>query len=140
MESEEADKGDIVPQQPWCRGEYMPRHLSEIQDELSYHIGKAPSYRDPDEEFFGENIHTHFARLIKAFGLVRDKVGEERYARLVVMAEQAKALFLEDPEEINGKTDQGIDLIWAIDTLLEEGRDERYAAGLPDVDGRVTGD
>ena len=72
--------------------------------------------------------------------MVRQKVGEERYARLMDLAARAKALFLEDPEDNNGKTDQGIALIYEIEAIVQEARGRRVREKLANDEGEVTGD
>lgn len=122
------------------RNRYVPKFLGEIQDGLQAHIGKAPGYHDGFDSFMGNDIHSLFARIEEGSGLSRDKLGEDRHAQLVSMARGVKALFLADPEDNNGKTMEGVRIIWAMDALIQEVRDERLRTGLLDDEGMLTGD
>ena len=59
---------------------------------------------------------------------------------MVAFADEAKSLFLADPDDTNGKTAEGCDKLMAIYDLLEEVRGERYHAGILDFEGLLTGD
>lgn len=119
---------------------YIPQSLSEIYDFLSYFIGNAPTMKDRSGHFPEDNIDTQFDTLVKSFGVVREKLGEERYARLVDLAARTKALYLEDPDDTNGKTMEGIKLVWEMEEVIQDARKRRVQAKLPDDDGEVTGD
>ena len=119
---------------------YVPQSLSEIYDFLSSFIGYAPTMKDPSGRYPEDNVDTQFDRLVESFGIVRKKLGEERYARLVDLAARTKALYLEDPGETNGKTMEGIKLVWEMEEIIQDARKRRVKAKLPDDDGEVTGD
>ena len=119
---------------------YIPATLGEIYDLLgSMYLG-APTFIDRGGHFPNRNIDSEFHALVEAFGLVRKKVGEARYARLVDLAARAKALFAADPEDENGKTDQGRALLLEIEDLIQEVRRRRVREKLPDDEGEVSGD
>ena len=90
---------------------YVPETLSEINDFLAGLIGGAPTFVDDTGFFPNRNIDTQFAVLIAAFGKVRGKLGEERYAKLIDLSARTKALFLADPNDDNGWTLDCCDLI-----------------------------
>ena len=119
---------------------YVPQYLSEVQDVLTSMVGGAPTFLKPGFNGLGRNLESEFACVSEGIAGVRDKLGEERYARLMALLAQAKMLFLEDQNDDNGKTKQGCDLLWDMDEIIEEVRKERYAAGIPDEEGEVTGD
>ena len=119
---------------------YIAKSLSEIYDLLSSFIGGAPKMEDRLGHFPYYNIDTRFAQLVESFGVVREKLGEERYARLVDLAARTKALYLEDPDDTNGKTMEGIKLVWEMEEIIQDARKRRMQAKLPDDDGEVTGD
>lgn len=119
---------------------YIPQSLSEIYDFLSRFIGYAPTMEDPSGRYPEDNIDTEFDKLVESFGIVRQKLGEERYARLVDLAARTKALYVEDPDETNGKTMEGIKLVWEMGEIIQDARKRRVKAKLPDDDGEVTGD
>jgi len=103
-------------------------------------VGGAPRFIK--DEYFGpgRDLESEFKCATDGIAAVRDKLGDARYERLMVLLAQAKVLFLEDQNDDNGKTKQGCDLLWEMDAIIGEVQLERYAAGLPDVDGEVTGD
>lgn len=117
---------------------YIPQTLSEIQDMLTSMIGGAPTFLSDNDH--RRTIDTEFYALDAGFAVVRKKLGEERYAEAIDLSARAKALFLDDPEETNGKTMEGIKLIWALEEIVQDARNRRSKARLKDDEGRVTGD
>ena len=122
------------------REPYIPASLSEIYDQLGSMILFAPTFIDKAGVFPERNVETEFETLVQGFGLVRKKLGEDRYATLVELAARAKALFADDQDNTNGKTDQGRALLFDIEDLLNEVRKRRVQTRQPDDDGEVTGD
>jgi hypothetical protein len=100
----------------------------------------APTFIDESGYFPNRNINSRFHQLTEGFGVVRKKLGEERYERLIDLAARTKALFADDPEDTNGKTDQGRALLYEMEDVLREVRSKRVAAKLKDDEGEVTGD
>ena len=119
---------------------YIPASLSEIYDLLASLIGGAPTFIDKIGVFPDRNIDSEFHVLTEGFAKVRKKVGEERYGKLMELAARAKALFAEDPEDNNGKTDEGIALLYEIEAIVQAARKRRVKAGSKDEDGEVSGD
>lgn len=119
---------------------YIPASLSEINDFFYHMIGAAPTFVDKSGAFPEDDIDRTYLQLTEAFGLVRKKLGEERYAALMDLAARSKALFADDPEETNGKTMEGIKLIWEMMDVVRSVRQRRVDDKLPDEDGEVTGD
>lgn len=119
---------------------YIPASLSEIYDFLAPLIGDAPTYVDDTGTYPSQNLDSRFSQLTEGFVRVRAKVGEERYAALIDLAARAKALFADDPEDKNGKTDQGIKLLWEIEDIIRAARSRRVKEKLPDDEGEVSGD
>jgi hypothetical protein len=117
---------------------HIPRTLSELEDFVASLFGGAPTFIDDHFDF--QNIDTEFDVYNQSLELVRKKLGEERYARLVSLGAQAKALFAADPEDTNGKTEQGFGLLKEIDDILHGIRSQRVKARLADEEGEVTGD
>ena len=119
---------------------YIPASLSEIYDLLASLVGGAPTFIDESGVFPERNIDSEFHVLTEGFGKVRKKVGEERYAALMQLAAQAKALFSEDQAEDNGKTMQGIALLYEIEDIIQSVRSKRVKAKEKDEEGDVSGD
>lgn len=120
---------------PYC---YIPASLSEIYDMLASLAGGAPTFVHP--MFPERNIDNEFEILRRALDIVRGKLGDERHAAALELAARAKALFLDDPAEDNGKTSEGIKLIFEIEDIIQAARNRRTKAGIKDEEGRVSGD
>lgn len=119
---------------------YIPASLSEIYDLLGAMFLWAPTFIDESGVFPERNLESEFHVLVESFGVVRKKLGEERYAKLVDLAAQAKALFADDPEDTNGKTDQGREVLLAIEAVIQEVRSSRVKAKLKDDGDEISGD
>jgi hypothetical protein len=119
---------------------YIPASLSEIYDTLGSMILGAPTFVDRWGDFPNRNIDSEFNKLTQGFALVRKKLGEERYAKLIDLAARAKALFATDQDDTNGKTDEGRALLFEIEDEIQAARRGRVKAKLPDEDGEITGD
>ncbi len=119
---------------------YIPETLSELMDFVVPMMGEAPKFQDDTGYFPGQNIDTEFYALVEGFARVRDKIGEDRYAKAIDIAARMKAIFLEAGDENDPKTMQGIYLIHELIDLIDEVRARRVAAKLKDDEGRVTGD
>lgn len=119
---------------------YIPASLSEIYDTLGSMILGAPTFVDRLGDFPDRNIDSEFNKLTQGFGLVRKKLGEERYARLMDLAARAKELFAADQEDMNGKTDEGRALLFEIEDEIQDARRLRVKAKLPDDEDEITGD
>lgn len=119
---------------------YIPGTFSEIHDLLGSMMLGAPKFIDETGVFWYRDIDSTFYQLTESFGIVRNKLGEERYATLIDLAARAKALFAADPDDSNGKTDEGYKLLYEIEDLIQEARRKRVEKKLPDHEGRVTGD
>ncbi|MBU3078370.1 hypothetical protein [Sphingomonas quercus] len=119
---------------------YIPQTLSEIYDLLGSMVLNAPTFTDDTGYFPERNIGSRFHQLTEGFGMVREKVGEEHYAALMDRAARAKALFAADPEDANGKTDQGRPLLHEIEDIIQSVRRRRVVTKQKDDEGEVTGD
>lgn len=83
-----------------------------------------------DDDPLDMNLDTVFFALTEAFERTRGQLGDERHAALVDLAARAKALFADDPDDSNGKTDEGIKLLYEIEAIVESVRRRRYRAGF----------
>lgn len=119
---------------------YIPQTLSEIDDLIGSMWLGAPTFIDGTGYFPDRNIDSEFHELIESFGVVRKKLGEERYAKLIDLAGRMKALFAADPEDTNGKSDEARVLLSEIEDLINDVRSRRAKAGMKDDEGEVTGD
>jgi hypothetical protein len=119
---------------------YVPEQLSEIQDFLICTMAAAPHFNEVTFYGYHRSIDNQFASIRLGLAAVADKVDEERYRTVLAYADEAKSLFLADPDDTNGKTTEGCDKLMAIYDILEEVRGERYHAGILDFEGLLTGD
>lgn len=56
------------------------------------------------------------------------------------LAARAKALFAADQDDTIGKTDEERALLFEMEDVLEDVRNQRVRAKLPDDEGEITGD
>ena len=119
---------------------YIPETLSELMDHVVPMMGDAPLFKSQSAYLPNQSIDTEFYSLVEGFGKVRDKIGEDRYAKAIDIAARMKAIFLEAEDENDPKTMQGIYLIHELMDLIDEVRARRVASKLKDDEGRVTGD
>lgn len=119
---------------------YIPASLSEINDLLGSMILDAPTFVDRLGDFPDWNIDSMFDKLYRGLDVVRKKLGEDRYAALLDLAQRAKALFAADQDDTNGNTDLGRALLFEMEDVLRDVRNRRTKAKLPDEDGEITGD
>ena len=118
---------------------YVPQSLSEIDDLIGSMWLRAPTFVD-ETGLFPDDIDSVFHELVEGFCVVRKKLGEERYAKLIDLAARAKALFAADPEDSNGKANEGRTVLSEIEDVIREVRSRRVRAKLKDDEGEVTGD
>ncbi|WP_363182274.1 hypothetical protein [Sphingomonas quercus] len=118
----------------------MAKTYSEIYDQIGSMILFAPTFIDKAGDFPHRNIDSEFHVLTESFGVVRKKLGEDRYAALIDLAARAKALFADDPADENGKADQGRALLFEIEGIIQSARRRRVEAREKDGDGEISGD
>jgi hypothetical protein len=118
---------------------YIPGSVSEIHDLVSSMVLDAPTFVDETGYFPDRNIDSRFHQLVESFGAVRRKLGEEHYARLIDLAARAKAFFVDDPADSNGKADEGRALLYEMEDVLGEIRSKRVKAKLKDGKGEIAG-
>ena len=98
---------------------YIPETVGELLDQLTSMTGAAPTFAD-SLGFFPRTIETEFRVLNEGLKAVRKKIGEERYALCVEMANRMRALFEADPEDVNGQAQAGRELIFAMEDVLKK--------------------
>ncbi len=119
---------------------YIPASLSEINDLLGAMVLDTPTFVDPLGNFPERSTDSRFHQLSDGFGLIRKKLGAERYAALMDLAARAKALFEADPDMKTGQAEEGIVLLDEISDLIRDARRRRVRAKLKDDLGEVSGD
>ena len=101
---------------PYTYKSSIPQGVGEIMNHLAYMMLSSPAFVDPD--FIGRDLETAFSELDAGLGLIRDKLGEGRYAKLIEMSKQMRAHFEADPQDSNGQAKQGRKLIREMEELL----------------------
>lgn len=96
---------------------YIPETVGELLDQLTSMTGSAPTFAHP-LGIFPQTIDTEFFALTEGLKAVRKKIGEERYAQCVEMADRMRVLFEADPEDVNGQTQAGRELIFDMEDVL----------------------
>jgi hypothetical protein len=119
---------------------YIPLALSEIEDQLGSMMLKSPQFIDRTGLFPDLSLDSTFFTLDSGLGLMREKLGENVYAKAIELSGRAKALFLQAPDIASEKTKEGNRLLDEIDQLINAVRRHRYENGLKDDEGEVTGD
>lgn len=104
---------------------YIPQTIGEIWDLLGGMMLNSPTFVDTTGYFPERSIHTEFYALKEGFRAVYKKLGQQRYERLVEMADRAKAHFLADPEDKTEDTLAGRQLFIEMEDVLREVWDRR---------------
>ncbi|MFZ2032114.1 MAG: hypothetical protein WAU68_17515 [Vitreimonas sp.] len=97
---------------------YTPKGVGEIMDHLTYIMFSGPAFADP--RFVGRDLPTAFHELNEGLGLIRDKLGEERYAQLIDLSNQVRAHYEADPENKTDDTVKGRELIVVMENILKQ--------------------
>jgi hypothetical protein len=89
----------------------IPKDVGEIRDVLGWMMLSSPTFIDKSGYFPEMNIDTVFYELNEGLRLMRVKLGEERYIKLIEMSGRMRAHFEADPENKTDDTLKGRDLI-----------------------------
>lgn len=99
---------------------YIPKDVSEIRDLLGLMMLSPPTFVDKSGHFPGRNIATTFHALNESLGLIRGKLGEARYLKLLELSDRMRAHFEADPENKTDDTLKGRDIIGEVEKLLKQ--------------------
>jgi hypothetical protein len=97
---------------------YVPQTPGELWDLLGAMMLGAPRFIN--EDFPGANIDTEFFELTEGLKVIRDKLGEERYTKLLEMSERAKAHFVAAVDEDADDVSAGRNLLLDMENVLNE--------------------
>jgi hypothetical protein len=86
---------------------HIPKGVSEIMDQLGFMMLKSPTFIDKTGYFPDRNLETVFYALNEGLRLMRGKLGEERYVKLMEMSDRMRAHFEADPEDKTDETLKG---------------------------------
>ena len=104
---------------------FPPKGYGEIMDHLGYMMLSSPSFVDPD--FIGRNLETAFSELNEGLNMIRRRLGEERYAKLLDLSNRMRAHFEADPENKTDETIKGRELIVEMEDILNSFRSSEKA-------------
>jgi hypothetical protein len=99
---------------------YIPQTPGEIWDLLGAMVLDAPEFIDSSGYFPGQNIDTEFYALTEGFGVIRKKLGEERYAKLMALAEKTKAHFAQTLGDDLDGIRAGCALLFEMEAVINE--------------------
>lgn len=100
---------------------YVAATVAEINDHLGAMVLCMPEYPMPGD---GIGMDESYAELEDGLGIVRAKIGEIKYEKLILMARQSKQFF------VDGKDKEGRFLLQDMQKLLIKG----LKAGLEDYE------
>jgi hypothetical protein len=97
---------------------YIPQNASEVIDLLGSMMLSPPTMT---HQLFPErNLDTQFHALNEGLGLIRGKLGEERYAKAMELSQRMRVHFEADPEDKKGEAHKGYLLIHELEALLKQ--------------------
>lgn len=96
---------------------YIPKTIGEVMDLLGTFMLSSPTFKD--EYFTERTIDTEFFRLNESLSLIRHKLGDQRYGKLIELSNRMRAHFEADPEDKTGDTVKGRELILEMEDLLK---------------------
>ena len=99
---------------------YIPKGVSEIMDLLGMMMLSSPTFIDKTGYFPWQNIDNVFYELNEGLRLIRGKLGEGRYLKLIAMSDRMRAHFEADPENKTDDTIKGRDIIVEMEDLLKQ--------------------
>ena len=104
---------------------YVPKSVGEVLDLLASFMLSSPTFKD--DYFTERNVETEFFRLNESLLLIRHKLGEERYAKLLDLSNRMRAHFEADPENKTDETIKGRELILEMEDILNSSRSNQKA-------------
>jgi hypothetical protein len=99
---------------------YVPNDISELLEFVVSMLSRAPAFKDRTGRFPYRNLDYVFRQLAEGLNHNRQRLGEHRYADLMRMSGEIRALFEVDPEDKTGETSQGCKIILRMEDILRE--------------------
>ena len=101
----------------------IPNGISEIIELLGWMMLRSPTFIDKTGYLPGISLQTTFHELNEGLRLIRGKLGEERYLKLMEMSDLMRAHFEADPEDKTDDSLKGRDIIREMEAvLMQSGR------------------
>lgn len=97
---------------------YRPKDIGEVMDLLGSMMLGAPTFKDRTGYFANRGIETEFASLNLGLEAIRDKVGRDKYAKLVEISDRMRAHFEAALGGQSDELDKGCKCIWEMEDIL----------------------
>jgi len=91
---------------------YIPKGIGGVMDTLASVMLGSPTFKDKTGHFPEQNVD-------EGLKLLRPKLGDELYQRVMEMSHQMRAYFEADPEDKTGEANKGRKLILEMEDLLK---------------------
>ncbi len=101
---------------------YIPKGINEVRDYVGSMMLSSPTFVDRTGYFPGRNLETTFYELNEGLRLIRGKLGEERYLKLIELSDRMRVHFEADPEDKTDGALKGRDIIQEMEALLRQSR------------------
>jgi hypothetical protein len=95
---------------------YIPQTMDALLSQLSFMLLCSPTFEDV--EFPGRNVETAFLQLNEGLKNVRAELGEQRFIALMSLSDEMRAHFEADPDDNNGRTRAGRQLVLEMEAIL----------------------
>jgi hypothetical protein len=105
----------------WPSRLYIPGNVSEIVDHLGMMMISSPTFTDKTGRFPYRNVDVVFHQLNEGLRLIRGKLNDERYLKLIEMSGRMRTHFDADPENKTEDTLKGRSIIAEMQGLLKQG-------------------
>ena len=104
---------------------YIPQTTGEIYDLLIAFVHESPSFVDASGDFPWRNLESEFHALNQGWKNVRKKLGEEEYGLAVSITARMKEMFVRDPEDVTGETQEGRKLVYQLEDIIKRSNDRK---------------
>jgi hypothetical protein len=101
---------------------YLAQTIGELNEKLGWMMLNAPTFQDRTGYFPERSIDTAFQALKDSLANLRGKLGEERYSKMLDMADEMRALFESDSESKTGGSKAGRMIIREMELMLRRKR------------------
>ena len=100
----------------------VPNGIGEIVELLGWMMLRSPTFIDKTGYLPDVSLQTTFYELNEGLRLIRGKLGEERYLKLMEMSDRMRAHFEADPEDKTDDALKGREIIREMEALLRRSR------------------
>lgn len=101
---------------------YICQTIGELNDKLGWMMIYAPTFKGRMGFLPERNLDTTFQGLNESLDNLRNKLGEKRYSEMRELSHRMRPLFESDPEETNGGSRAGREIIHEMELMLRRKR------------------